>query len=292
MGNGVARRLLLGGHRVVAYNRSFEKTATLAESGAVAVRSLAEMVAALPSPRTVWFYLPAGEVFEEHLEEVAKLLSPGDVVIDGGNSFFRDTLKRGEMLAAHGIEYLDVGTSGGIAGMEKGYCLMIGGSLAHYERLDGAWKSVAIEGGYQRMGSLGSGHYVKMVHNAIEYGMMQAYGEGIQLLTESQFGPELNLPEIAGLWQHGSIIRSFLGELLEHALTQDEKLETITGRIEDNGEGRWSVEEALKLGISLPVITSALYVRYASRDEAHMAQRVVAILRKEFGGHAVTDSKP
>ncbi len=290
MGSGVATRLAAAGHRVVAYNRTYEKAAALESVGVKPVRGLAELVAALPAPRAIWFYLPAGEVLDEHLQELQPLLEKGDVVIDGGNSNYLDTLRRSQALAKQGIALIDVGTSGGVAGKDEGYCLMAGGDAELYSRYRPLWEAVAQPGGAQRVGPVGAGHYVKMVHNAIEYGMMQAYGEGMQLLAESRFATELDLPQIADLWQHGSIIRSFLGELLHRALTADPGLEQIAARVDDSGEGRWSVEEALRLGVAVPVIAASLFVRYDSRDEEQLAKKVVAILRKEFGGHAVAEA--
>ena len=290
MGSGVAERLLKAGHRVVAYNRSYEKTEALTHQGAKGAHSLAELVNALPSPRAIWFYLPAGTVINEYIEEISPLLSEGDVLIDGGNTNFNDSVNHGSILAKKGVRFLDAGTSGGLAGREDGYCLMIGGDKEAYERLLPLWQAVSTDKGYAYMGPAGSGHYVKMVHNAIEYGMMQAYGEGLQLLHSSQFGEMLDLSVVAELWQHGSIIRSYLGELLQKQLSNDPHLEKIAPRIEDNGEGMWSIQEALKVGVSLPVITSALFARFKSRDDSQLSERTVAILRNAFGGHAITPS--
>ena len=293
MGAGVAERLLAGGHRVVAYNRTAAKTHALAdEHGAVATESLAELVSTLQAPRTVWLYLPAGAVTEEHLLELQGLLEAGDVVLDGGNSNFHLSATRAATLGEKGIDFLDVGTSGGIAGREVGYCLMIGGSPEQYGRLEPAWKSVAIDGGYRLMGPVGSGHYVKMVHNAVEYGMMQAYGEGMQLLNDGSYAGKLDLAEIADLWEHGSIVRSFLGGLLRDALKDDGTLANVQGVVADSGEGRWSVEEALQAGIPVPVFTAALFARYSSRMTSPVAAKVVAVLRTRFGGHATNPGEP
>jgi 6-phosphogluconate dehydrogenase len=287
MGAGVGERLRKGGHTVVAYNRTLEKTQAFAqEHGAVAAESLRELVEKLPAPRTVWLYLPAGQITDEHLLELAELLQPGDVVLDGGNSNFSLSASRAQTFAQKGIDFMDVGTSGGIAGREVGYCLMIGGSQEQYDRLQPAWSSVAQEGGWQRTGPVGSGHYVKMVHNAVEYGMMQAYGEGMQLLTDGSYAGQLNLPEIADLWEHGSIVRSYLGSLLRDALNDDSVLASVQGVVADSGEGRWSVEEALQYGVPVPVFTAALFARYSSRQVSPMSAKVVAVLRTKFGGHA------
>ena len=272
---------------MVVFNRSADKVEQIvAEHGALSSSSIADLCQQLPSPRVVWLYLPAGEVTESHIKELSELLSPGDVIIDGGNSNFNITLGRSVELAKQGIKLIDVGTSGGIAGKEIGYCLMMGGEQETVENLNPLWQAVAIEGGYKRVGLTGAGHYTKMVHNAVEYGMMQSYGEGVQLLNAK---PELsiNIPEVAELWQHGSIIRSFLGQLLAEALEEDPELKNVTGFIEDNGEGKWAVEEALKQGIALPAITAALFARYDSRVSNTPAQKTISVLRNKFGGHRI-----
>lgn len=287
MGSGVATRLIKGGHHVVVYNRTEEKALGLVEEGAELAHSLAELVEKLPSPKVVWLYLPAGNVTEEHLTELVSLLGKNDCIIDGGNSQYQQTLERSAHLQAKGIHLVDVGTSGGVRGKENGFCLMIGGEEEVVNRLNPLWQSVAQEGGFVRTGATGAGHYVKMVHNAIEYGMMQAYGEGIELLVNQEKNLQLNLVDTTEVWQHGSIIRSFLGELLAEALHENPQLENVTGFIEDNGEGRWAVEEALDKGIALPVITAALFARYGSRVHDTKAQRTISVLRNKFGGHRI-----
>ncbi|MBU6388901.1 decarboxylating 6-phosphogluconate dehydrogenase [Patescibacteria group bacterium] len=292
MGNGVATRLLHSGHQVVAYNRSGDKTERLvAETGAVGAFSLSELVQKLEKPRTVWLYLPAGEVTDEHIAELAELLEAGDCIIDGGNSRYTETLVRASELASRGIEFIDVGTSGGLAGQERGYCLMIGGKKEVVDRYTPLWEAVAMADGYKRVGPIGAGHYVKMVHNGIEYGMMQAYGEGLHVLNASHFGAELNLADVTAVWQRGSIITSYLGELLAEAMAEDAKLESIGPRIDDNGEGRWTVQEAIDLGVPVPVIAASIFVRSASKQENNFSNRVVAILRNKFGGHKVEEKK-
>ena len=291
MGHGVATRLLGGGHQVFAFNRSFEKTALLAEKGAVATHSLAELVEKMQAPRVVWLYLPSGEVTDQYITELTSLLQPGDTIIDGGNSNFNDSLRHAAELEKHQLHFVDVGTSGGIAGEQNGYCLMMGGNEELCAGLTSLWEAVAQEDGFARVGPVGAGHYVKMVHNAVEYGMMQAYGEGMQLIEQGPFANQVQLPEVAAVWQRGSIVRSFLGELLESALKEDAHLESVAPKIADSGEGKWAIETALDYQVSIPVMTAALFARYSSRDEKQLSHRVVAILRKGFGGHAITSVK-
>ncbi|MEI6477827.1 MAG: decarboxylating 6-phosphogluconate dehydrogenase [bacterium] len=287
MGSGVAKRLLDGGHAVRVYNRTASKSDELAKQGATALSSLQELVKALPAPRTIWMYLPSGETTREHADELLGYMEKGDVLIDGGNSNFQMTLSLSEAALKKGVTLLDVGTSGGLAGKDEGYCLMIGGDKSSVERLASLWGSVAQKEGYQWVGPSASGHYVKMVHNAIEYGMMQAYAEGMELLASSQFGKDLDLAAVTEVWQHGSIIRSYIGQLLNEAMEEDSSLSTIGARIDDNGEGRWSIEEGLRLGVPTPVITASLYARYQSRIQNSYAYRVAAVIRHKFGGHAL-----
>ena len=285
MGAGVAERLLSGGHRVVAFNRSQDKVDAFAQKGAVPSSSLAQLVSLLSRPRAIWLYLPAGGVTEAHLVELETLLEDGDVVIDGGNSNFQHTINRALRLAEKGIQFLDIGTSGGIAGRTEGYCLMAGGNKQVFDSLQPLWESVAQSNGYAYMGPSGSGHYVKMVHNAVEYGMMQAYGEGIQLLDTGSYAGKLNLIEITALWQNGSIVRSYLGELLHSALVQDPTLQNVQGVVADSGEGKWTLQEALECGVPVPVLAAALFARYSSRLTTPLSAKVVAVLRTGFGGH-------
>ena len=294
MGNGVAARLLEAGHTVVAYNRSREKTELLQKQGAQATFSLEELVNSLKAPRTIWLYLPSGDVTIQYLNELMDKLEPGDTIIDGGNSHFTETIAMAEVLHKRNLKFLDVGTSGGVAGRVNGYCLMIGGEESLFTSLTPLWEAVAQKDGYKRVGPSGSGHYVKMVHNAIEYGMMQAYGEGMELLSASQFANDLQLEQITEVWQHGSIIKSYLGELLNEAMHDPQLLSSIGSRIDDNGEGKWAIEEAIDRGIAMPVITASLYARYQSRQTESFGHKIVAILRNKFGGHALStpQSKP
>lgn len=287
MGNGIASRLLKSGHEVVVHNRSVDKMIELEELGAITTSSLAEMVEKLMAPRIIWLYLPSGGVTRSHILELKSLLQSGDCILDGGNSRYTDTLSNADLLAEHGIALLDVGTSGGVVGKEKGYCLMVGGDETQYTTCSPLWSSVAQPNGFERVGPVGSGHYVKMIHNAIEYGMMQSYGEGMELLSASRFSKDLDMKRITSVWQNGSIIQSFLGGLLHQAIEESPQLQEVGNKIDDNGEGKWAIEEGLDLGIPTPVISSSLYARYQSRKETHFSNKVVAILRKKFGGHAI-----
>ncbi len=285
MGGNMVERLLGGGHRVVAYNRSPEPVARAVAKGATGASSLKELVNALAPPRTVWVMVPAGPATEETVTALAQLLASGDTIIDGGNSYFKDDCRRADELRPRGIHYLDAGTSGGIWGLKNGYCLMIGGERAVYERLEPVFRTLAPADGYGWMGAHGAGHYVKMIHNGIEYGMMQAYAEGFALLEKSEFG--LDLHAIARLWNQGSVVRSWLLELAEMALEQDPKLAAIKGYVEDSGEGRWTVQDAIDKDVPAPAITLALFTRFRSRAENSFADRMLAALRNAFGGHAV-----
>lgn len=287
MGMNMARRLIQKKHEVVAYNRTIAKTLELADEGGRAAATVSELVSALPSPRVVWIMLPAGEVVDRQIDELAQLLSPGDIIIDGGNSRYHDDLRRAEELSGKGIRYLDAGVSGGIWGLAEGYCLMVGGDEKAFHTVEPILKSLAPENGYLHCGPVGSGHYVKMIHNGIEYGMMQAYGEGFALLNASRFGPGLDLEKIAALWNRGSVVRSWLLELMERAFAEDPSLEKIRGYVDDSGEGRWTVNEAVDLGVAAPVITASLFKRFQSRDPDEFSDRVLAALRQQFGGHAV-----
>jgi len=290
MGMNMARRLLQGGHEVVVYNRTSQKTYEMARQGATPADSLPEIAEKLTAPRVVWVMLPAGSVVDEHLGSLREILSPGDVVIDGGNSWFKDDIRRAAFMAEKGIGFLDAGVSGGIWGLKVGYCLMIGGLRETYEFLEPIFKSLAPKEGYLYCGPTGAGHFVKMVHNGIEYGMMQAYGEGFQILEASAYADTLNYAEVAHLWNQGSVVRSWLLELAEEAFSKDEKLTHIRGIVEDSGEGRWTVDQAIEEGVSVPVITLSLMNRFRSRDQDPFSDRVVAALRREFGGHATVAS--
>jgi 6-phosphogluconate dehydrogenase len=287
MGMNMARRLVQGGHQVVAYNRSPDKTREAEARGARGAFSLEELVGELAPPRIAWLMLPAGSTVDEHVGRLADLLSPGDVVVDGGNSFYRDDLVRAKNLALRGIHFLDVGTSGGIWGLRVGYCLMIGGPPEAYERMVPVFESLAPPGGYLHCGPTGAGHFVKMIHNGIEYGMMQAYAEGFEILEASPYGSQLDFSRVAHLWNQGSVVRSWLLELAEAAFAADPRLEAIRGHVEDSGEGRWTVQQAVESGVSAPVIALSLMARFRSRKEDTFGERVLAALRREFGGHAV-----
>jgi 6-phosphogluconate dehydrogenase len=291
MGMNMVRRLLKNGHEVVAYNRTPQKTEEIAGEGAIAAYSLSELAGKLTAPRVVWIMLPAGPAIDEHLFQLKEILSSGDIVIDGGNTNFKDDIRRAQYLSDKGIRFMDVGVSGGIWGLKVGYCLMIGGSKETYQSLEPVFKSLAPEEGYLYCGPAGSGHFVKMVHNGIEYGMMQAYAEGFQILDRSPYAKTLNFAEVAHLWNQGSVIRSWLLELAEAAFKKDGKLDDIRGYIEDSGEGRWTAYQAIETGVSAPVITLSLMNRFRSRETDSFSDKVVAALRREFGGHAVVSSE-
>ena len=285
MGSNMVERLLGGGHRVVAFDRSAEAVARAVAKGATGAGSLEELVKALTPPRAVWVMVPAGPPTEETIQALARLLARNDTILDGGNSFYKDDSKRAEELKPKGIHYLDVGTSGGVWGLKRGYCLMVGGAREIYGRLEPIFKSLAPPDGYAWMGSHGAGHYVKMIHNGIEYGLMQAYAEGFALLEKSEF--DLDLRAIAHLWNQGSVVRSWLLELAELALENDPRLTEIKGYVEDSGEGRWTVQDAIDKDVPAPAIALALFARFRSRQEESFADRMLAALRNAFGGHAV-----
>lgn len=293
MGMNMARRLLQGGHEVVAYNRTSQKTEELAWEGALPAYFLREVVEKLPAPRLLWIMLPAGPAVDEHLTTLRDLLTPGDLIIEGGNTFYKDDLRRSELLAEKMIRFLDAGVSGGIWGLRAGYCLMVGGPREAFEQAEPLFKTLAPPEGYLYCGPTGAGHFLKMVHNGIEYALMQAYGEGFQLLDSSPYADQLNYAEVAHLWNQGSLVRSWLLELAESAFARDGKLQGLKGFVEDSGEGRWTVAQALETGVSAPVITLALMNRFRSRETDAFSDRLVAALRREFGGHAVqeTDKK-
>jgi 6-phosphogluconate dehydrogenase len=286
MGAGMARRLLRNGHRVVVNNRSPDPIKALEAEGAVGAYNVEDLVGALAAPRAIWVMLPAGDVTEQMIETLIPLLTPGDTIIDGGNTNFNDDIRRAEKLKAHSINYLDQGTSGGIWGLEKGFCLMVGGDAEIVKRLEPAFTTLAPENGYAHVGPVGAGHFVKMVHNGIEYGMMQAYAEGFEILRAKQdFG--LDLHQIAEVWNHGSVVRSWLLELTEEAFRQDPDLKSLRGYVDDSGEGRWTIQAAIDLDVPAPVITLSLFERFHSRQPESFAAKVLAAMRKGFGGHAV-----
>lgn len=287
MGMNMARRLLERGHSVVAYNRSSDKTDEIVAEGAIGAYSFAELAEKLTSPRILWMMLPAGSVVDEHISALGDILSPGDIVIDGGNTYYKDDIRRAALLAKKDIRFLDVGVSGGIWGLKIGYCLMIGGSRDVYELVEPVFEALAPEEGYLFCGPTGSGHFVKMVHNGIEYGMLQAYAEGFDILENSPYAHSLDLRQVAHLWNRGSVVRSWLLELAEAAFEKDGKLAHVRGYVEDSGEGRWTVQQAVETGVPAPATTIALFSRFRSRREDSFADKFVAALRKEFGGHAV-----
>jgi 6-phosphogluconate dehydrogenase len=277
MGGNMAERLRRTGHEVVGYDRD-PKIAD--------VKSLAELAEALPAPRVAWVMVPAGEPTRSTIAELGGLLSAGDLVVDGGNSNFRDSIARSEELAGKGIGFCDCGVSGGVWGLQNGYGLMVGGSDDHVALIRPVLEALApAEGGLVHAGPVGAGHFTKMVHNGIEYGMMQAYAEGYEILAASELG--IDVPAAVEAWRHGTVIRSWLLDLLARALGEDPGLSKLKGWAEDSGEGRWTVEEAIRLAVPAPVISSALFARFASRQDDSPAMKVVAALRQQFGGHAV-----
>ena len=289
MGFNMVTRLARDGHEVVATTRDQEKVRAIAqEPNVTGAASLEEMVRQLDAPRAVWVMVTAGEATDVMIKRVAALLEPGDAIVDAGNSNFRDSIRHGQELGAMGIDFMDEGTSGGIWGLKNGYCLMIGGEQRTFERLEPAFKSLAPPDGYLLCGPVGAGHFVKMIHNGIEYGMMQAIGEGFEILEKSQF--DVDLQKVAHLWNQASVVRSWLVELAELAFNRDPKLERIRGYVEDSGEGRWTVQEAMNLDVPAPVITLSLLERFHSRQGESFSAKVLAALRNEFGGHAVKEA--
>jgi 6-phosphogluconate dehydrogenase len=285
MGMNMGRRWLKGGHDVVAYNRTYAKTEELAKEGAKPIKTLTDLVKALKPPRTVWLMLPAGPATDEHLSELMDLLSPEDLVVDGGNNYYKDDLRHAEALKKKNIHFIDAGVSGGVWGMNLGYCTMVGGDAASVQRLKPLLDTLAPKDGWLHCGNVGGGHFVKMVHNGIEYGMMQAYAEGFEILQASPYKPDSQ--KVAHLWNQGSVVRSWLLELAEDAFSKDPQLSKISGYVEDSGEGRWTLQQAIDSGVSAPVIASAIFQRFVSRQEDPFGFRLLAALRNEFGGHAV-----
>ena len=286
MGSNMARRLHRAGHRVVAFNRSPEKTREIMAEGIEGAFSPGEAVAMLAPPRVVWLMVPAGEATEETLEEFAAVLSPGDRIVDGGNADFHDSKRRHAALKARGLGFVDAGISGGVWGLKNGFGTMVGGDREDVEPLEPIFASLAPAGGYIHCGPAGSGHYVKMVHNGIEYGLMQAYAEGFEILHASAY--PLDLAAVSKAWQHGTVIRSWLLELASLAFEEHgQGLEDIEGWVADSGEGRWTVAEAMALDVPAPIITLSLLARFASRQDERYGAKVLAALRQQFGGHAV-----
>ena len=289
MGGNMAQRLLKANHRVVAFDQNAQAVSSHASGGAVPAESVADLVGELAPPRAVWLMLPAGDVTQATMDELAGLLGEGDAIIDGGNANYRETLRRGESLAGHGIHLLDAGTSGGIWGLTEGYSLMVGGDRDVFLRLEPIFQALAPgpDRGYSRVGPTGAGHFTKMVHNGVEYGLMQAYAEGFELLQAKQDDFDLDLLSIAKTWQHGSVVRSWLLDMAVRALEEDSGLESLASYVEDSGEGRWTVNESVELAVPTPVITAALYQRFRSRQQEPFSGRMLAALRNQFGGHSV-----
>ena len=286
MGMNMVARLLQDKHDVVAYNRTFEKTEIAVSKGAKPSSSLVDLVQKLSVPRVIWLMIPAGDPTEEAIQQISDLLDPGDIVIDGGNAFYKDSIRRAEALKQKNINFLDAGVSGGIWGLKEGYCLMVGGEKAIFDYIEPALKTLALDEGYLHVGKSGAGHFVKMVHNGIEYALLQAYGEGFEILnTKKEF--DLDLQKIAHLWNQGSVVRSWLLELTENVFQEDPKLESIKGYVEDSGEGRWTVKEAMALDVPAPAITLSLLERFRSRQKESFCAKVIAALRNQFGGHKV-----
>ena len=289
MGGNMTRRLLRAGHEVVAFDRSADAVRELGAEGAAAASDLAALCAQLVVPRIVWLMVPAGAPVDDTIAALTPHLAAGDIIIDGGNSNFHDTMRRGEALAARGISFVDAGTSGGIWGLELGYCLMVGGDARAVSHCEPIFRALAQEGGYAHVGPTGAGHYVKMVHNGIEYGMLQAYAEGYEILHASK-AFSIDLHQVAAVWNHGSVVRSWLNELAERAFAGDPTLAGLEGYVADSGEGRWTVQEAIDLDVPAPVITLSLLARLRSRQPESFGAKVIAALRHGFGGHPVRTS--
>jgi 6-phosphogluconate dehydrogenase len=288
MGLNMVTRLVRGGHHIVAFDRSADAVARAEAAGARGAASLETLVQALTAPRAVWVMVPAGDPTESTVTALGNLLSAGDAVVDGGNTRFHDDVRRAQALAAKRIDYVDAGTSGGIWGLTEGYCLMVGGDAAVCKRLEPIFLTLAPPDGYLRVGDHGAGHYVKMIHNGIEYGLMQAYAEGFELMHESSY--QIDLAAVAALWDHGSVVRSWLLQLTARALAADRDLAGLKGDVEDSGEGRWTLHEGIDRGVPLPALAAALYTRFRSRQDDPFADRLLAALRQQFGGHAVKKS--
>jgi 6-phosphogluconate dehydrogenase len=288
MGGNMAQRLLKGGHRVVAYDLRPEAVKELEGEGAAGASSLADLASQLSTPRAVWVMAPAGEATERTLTALAGALSEGDVIIDGGNANYKDSMRRAAMLKEKGLDFLDAGTSGGIWGFTEGYSLMIGGDKAAYDRVEPIFKTLAPSPttGYGHVGPSGAGHFTKMVHNGIEYGMMQAYAEGLELMHAKE---ELNLdlPQITEIWRYGSVVRSWLLDLTADALKEDPEMSSLEPYVDDSGEGRWTVQESIDLAVPTPVMTLALQMRFRSRQNDSFSAKLLAAMRNQFGGHAV-----
>jgi len=288
MGGNMTTRLVEGGHRVVGFARTAATVDAIVQNGAVGAHSLEELVAKLEAPRVVWLMLPSGPTVDATIDELHPLLAAGDLIVDGGNSYYKDTLRRAALVASWGLRYVDVGTSGGIWGLQEGYSMMVGGADDDVERLRPALETLAPakDKGWGHVGPVGAGHFVKMVHNGIEYGMMQAYAEGFAVMqAKTEFAVDLH--QVSEIWRYGSVVRSWLLELIESALAENPTLKGIEPWVADSGEGRWTVTEAMDLNIPAPVITLALQQRLRSREDDPFAERLLAMMRNKFGGHDV-----
>ncbi len=286
MGGNMVQRLLQGGHQLVVFDRSANAVKTHVAMGATGAKDLADLCGQLRAPRVVWVMVPAGAAVEGTIKELLPGLSRGDIIVDGGNSNFRDSIRRAAWLKEKGLEFIDAGTSGGIWGLSVGYCLMIGASPEAFKLCEPIFRTLAPTDGYAHVGPPGAGHYVKMIHNGIEYGMLQAYAEGYEILHASK-DFKLDLHQISAVWNRGSVVRSWLNELAERAFAKDTELAALKGYVEDSGEGRWTVQEAIDLDVPAPVITLSLLTRFRSRQGDSFGAKVIAALRNEFGGHAV-----
>ncbi len=285
MGANMTSRLLLDKHEVVAFDLSTAAVAHSSEEGALGATSLADVVAKLAKPRAVWIMVPSGKPTDDTIAALLEHLEPGDAIVDGGNSMYRDSQARCKLAKAKSVDFIDAGTSGGVWGLKNGYCLMVGGDEAAVKRIEPIFLSLAPKDGYAHVGPSGAGHFSKMVHNGIEYGMLAAYGEGFEILEKSEFAYDLH--EVADLWMHASVVRSWLLELAVLAFEEDPGLKKIRGYVDDSGEGRWTITAAIEEGVPAPVTTAALFARLASRQEESFSAKVVAALRNQFGGHAV-----
>lgn len=285
MGASMVERLLLDGHKPIGFDLNKDNVKSIIDKGAEGVYTLRDLIKKLQSPRNVWLMVPSGDPVQNIIDVLVPLFSKGDYIIDGGNSYYKDSVKRYEDLKKDKINFLDVGTSGGIWGLKEGYCLMVGGEKEAFQHCESIFKSLSVPGGYAHTGPSGSGHYVKMIHNGIEYGMMQSYAEGFELLHHSDY--DIDLEKIASLWENGSVVRSWLLELLSAALKEDKDLKGVIDYVEDSGEGRWTVKEAIDKSIPLPIIADALFARFRSRQEESFGAKILSALRNEFGGHSV-----
>ncbi len=287
MGLPMTERLLKGGHDVVVYNRSREKVEKAVENGAEGSQSVEELVDRLEGRKVVWLMVPSGSLVDDMIEKVSVKMNKNDIIIDGGNSNWKDSMRRGTSLSEKGIHYIDCGTSGGVWGLENGYCLMYGGEEEPCSYAEPIFRTLAPENGYLRCGKTGSGHFVKMVHNGIEYGMMQAYAEGFAIMEKSEFN--IDNRAVSKVWQHGSVIRSWLLELADKAFSDDPELEKLEPFVADSGEGRWTVDAAVELGVPAPVISSSIFSRFQSQGNGDFSMKILSALRNQFGGHAVRE---